>query len=271
MMPDNTLRTAIFGLLAFAVTGAAAAGDIGFEFDKNRFSNPTSLTNDYWGLREGGPISAVYFSDSDDGCEVSQSVWEGTESSLFDEPYDIDVVVVRDREWVDPECSGEYALVEDTLDWYAQDDEGNVWYLGEDTIAWDEEDECLTTEGSWKAGDGAMPGVIMMADPRPGLSYQQEYLEDEAEDRAKVLRLNATVSIDFGEYFGCLMTKEYTPLSPGEVEHKFYCRLSQGGVGLTLVNELKGKTRRVEYVGPALPPGDFPGEFPNPAAPACEE
>jgi hypothetical protein len=61
----------------------------------------------------------------------------------------------------------------------------------------------------------------------------------------------------------CLHTKEYTPLSPGEVEHKFYCRLSQGGVGLTLINELKGKTRRVEYVGTGLPAGTYPSSFPT--------
>ena len=93
----------------------------------------------------------------------------------------------------------------------------------------------------------------------------------EAEDQAKVLRLNANVSIDHEDstYLGCLQAKEYTALAPGEVEHKFYCRLSQGGMGLTLINELKGKTRRVEYVGTDLPEGDFPDDFPTKEA--CTE
>jgi len=111
--------------------------------------------------------------------------------------------------------------------------------------------------------DGAQAGVVILGSPAVGKSYQQEYYEGEAEDRAKVLRLNARVSIEFGEFDGCMKTKEYTPLEPGEVEHKYYCRLSEGGFGLMLVEELKGKTRRVEYVGESLPPGAFPDSFPT--------
>jgi hypothetical protein len=271
-MRRNTVRLALGIWLGVAITGLGWAGEIEFEFDPGAFSDPTSLTNDFWGLRLGGPSSAVFFSESDDGCEVSESVVVGTTGpGFFNEPYDIDTVIIHDREWVDEECTGDYMLVEDTFDWYAEDDAANVWYLGEDTTAWEEDDACLSSAGSWKAGDGAMPGVVMPADPRPGTWYQQEYFEDEAEDRAKILRLNADVSIEFGEYAGCLMTKEYTPLSPGDIEHKFYCRLGEGGFGLMLVNELKGKTRRVEYIGSGLPAGDFPGGFPDPGAPACEE
>jgi hypothetical protein len=263
----------IVGLLAVAVTDAARSGALVFGFDASNFTSPTTLTNDYWGLRLGGPVSAVYFSAADDGCEMSESVVSGTTGSgFFTAPFNIDALVVRDREWLDEDCTGEYILVEDTFDWYAQDDDGNVWYLGEDTTAWDDEANCLTDAGSWKAGDdGAVPGVLMLSHPRPGLSYQQEYYEGEAEDWAKILRLGARVSIDLGDYLGCLMTKEYTPLSPGEIEHKFYCRLSQGGSGLMLVNELKGKTRRVEYIGTTLPEGEFPGEFPVPSDELCRE
>ncbi len=261
------------GLLAAISADVAWSRALEFEFDAGNFTNPTSLTNDYWGLRLAGPISAVYFSAADDGCEVSESVVSGTTGSgFFTIPFDINALVVRDREWMDEECTGDYVLVEDTFDWYAQDDDGNVWYLGEDTTAWDDEANCLTDAGSWKAGDdGAVPGVLMLSKPRPGVSYRQEYYEGEAEDWAKILRLNARVSIDFGGYLGCLMTKEYTPLSPGEIEHKLYCRLSQGGFGLMLVDELKGKTRRVEYIGTALPAGEFPAEFPVPSDEVCGE
>jgi hypothetical protein len=253
------------GCTALTMASVAAAGMLEFEFDKGNFTASTNLSNDFWGLKSGGPTSAVYFSESDDGCEVGESVVTGTTGTgFFSDTYDIDAVVVRDREWVSEECDGSYVLVEDTFDWYAQDDEGRVWYLGEATQAYDDEEDCLTAVGSWKAGeDEAEPGVILLADPSPGVAYQQEYYEGEAEDRARILRLNANVSIDFGDYMDCLHTKEYTPLSPGEVEHKFYCRLSQGGVGLTLINELKGKTRRVEYVGTGLPAGTYPSSFPT--------
>lgn len=267
---DKLAVTALAALLATSAAGAAWGAMLEFDFGAETFSDGTTVDNDYL------PLSvltvAVFFSEADDGCEVSESVYEDTVAAgFFDAPYDgTAAIVIRDREWVDEECTGDYVLVESTADWYAQDDDGKVWYLGEDTTAWDDENDCLTTGGAWKAGDdGAEAGVIMLADPEVGEAYQQEYYEGEAEDRAKVLRLDAPVSIDFGEYEGCLKTKEYTPLSPGEVEHKFYCRLSEGGVGLSLVNELKGKTRRVEYIGTALPAGDFPEDFPT--SEACAE
>ena len=270
------------GLLALAMAGAAWAGVVEFEFDAGDFNDSTTLDNDFWGLRMSSPSSAVFFSESDDGCEVSEAtVVDTTGTGFFDAPYDVDAVVIQDREWVSEECDGDYQLVEDTFDWYAQDDGGNVWYLGEDTTALEELEGggyCLSSAGSWKAGDDvagigivAEPGVIMPADPQPGDAYQQEYYEGEAEDWAKVLRLNATVSIEYddGEFFGCLQTKEYTPLAPGEVEHKYYCRLSQGGVGLTLINELKERTKRVEYVGTGKPTGSY-GTFPA-NTPACPD
>jgi hypothetical protein len=61
---------------------------------------------------------------------------------------------------------------------------------------------------------------------------------------AKVLRLNARVSVPDGDFEDCLETKEWSPLEPGAIEHKFYAR----GVGLVLVEELKGKTVRMELV-----------------------
>ena len=263
----HTKRTALIigGLLATAATGVAWSGELEFDFNSATFSNPTIVDNDYWPL--SSLPSAVYFSVADDGCEMNEVLVSGAIRSGFGPPYDdIDAIVVGDREWVDEECTGDYVLVETTEDWFAQDDDGNVWYFGEDTTALHNENgiDCLSTAGAWEAGeDEAQAGVVILGAPAVGRSYQQEYYEGEAEDRAKVLRLGAPVSIEFGEFDGCMKTKEYTPLSPGEVEHKYYCRLSEGGFGLMLVEELKGKTRRVEYIGESLPPGAFPDSFPT--------
>ena len=77
--------------------------------------------------------------------------------------------------------------VEVTEDWYAQDACGNVWYLGEETKEY-ENGKVVSTKGSWEAGvDGAQPGVIMPASPRPGMRYRQEYYAGHAEDRAEIL------------------------------------------------------------------------------------
>ena len=74
------------------------------------------------------------------------------------------------------------AVVEDTYDWYAQDKDGNLWYLGEDTKEY-EDGKVASTAGSWQAGvDGAEPGLILPAKPSVGMSYRQEYYKGEAED-----------------------------------------------------------------------------------------
>jgi hypothetical protein len=85
---------------------------------------------------------------------------------------------------------------------------------------------------------------LILAEPRPGVCYQQEYYEDSAEDKAKVLRLNAKVSVEYGDFKNCLKTKESTPLEPGNIEHKYYAP----GTGLVLIEELKEKTVRVELI-----------------------
>jgi hypothetical protein len=130
-------------------------------------------------------------------------------------------VVVNDKAWEDGK------LIERTYDWFAQDKEGSVWYFGEDTKEY-ENGKVVSTKGSWEAGvDGAKPGIIMQAHPKVGQTYRQEYYKGEAEDMAKVLRLNDSVAVPYGSFDHVLVTKEWTPLEPGYVEHKYYAR----GVG----------------------------------------
>ena len=75
-----------------------------------------------------------------------------------------------------------------TDDWYAQDAEGNIWYLGEDTTEY-ENGKPVSKSGSFEAGmDGAEPGIILPADPQPGMTYrQEEYYEGEAEDLGEIV------------------------------------------------------------------------------------
>jgi len=115
-------------------------------------------------------------------------------------------------------------FIEVTDDWYAQDDKGNVWYLGEDTKEY-ENGKVSSTKGSWEHGvDGAYAGIIMPARPRPGATYRQEYYKGEAEDRGKVLGVDAKVTVPFGTFANCVKTQETTPLEPGVVEDKYYAR-----------------------------------------------
>jgi hypothetical protein len=141
-------------------------------------------------------------------------------------------IVVEAKEYEEGE------LVEDTDDWYAQDLDGNIWYFGEYSEEF-EDGQVVSTEGSWEAGvDGALPGIIMLADPIVGMWYRQEYYEGEAEDCAQVLSLDETVTVPYGTYDNCLQTAEWNPLEPGIVEHKFYA----AGVGLLRAVAVEGET-----------------------------
>jgi len=125
-------------------------------------------------------------------------------------------------------------LTEDTLDWFAQDKDGNVWYFGEDS------DELVNGRvsslgGSWQAGlNGASPGIVMEANPKVGDFYRQEFLLNTPEDSAGVLDLNQTVTVPAGTFHHCLETAEVTGLELGALEHKFYAK----GVGNVLTVDL---------------------------------
>ena len=113
-------------------------------------------------------------------------------------------------------------LVEDTIDWYAQDKSGNVWYFGENALEYDG-GLVVGLGGSWMAGvDGAKPGIIMKAHPQVGDLYRQEFALGVAEDMAEVLSLNESTTVPAGTFQNCIETKDFSPLEPDIVEHKFY-------------------------------------------------
>src|SRR4051794_4244642 len=142
-------------------------------------------------------------------------------------------VEVRDQVWESD------VLTEDTLDWYAQDDQGNVWYFGELATQL----PAGTQTGSWTAGvNGAQPGYIMEAAPSVGDTYCQENAPGIAQDAAQVLSLNASRSVPFGSYTGnVLQTKDYSLLEPHS-EHKFYAP----GVGMLEAIALNGGSEDIQ-------------------------
>src|SRR5262245_18700617 len=104
--------------------------------------------------------------------------------------------------------------VERTFDWYAQDKHGNVWYMGEDSFEL-EHGRFVKANDSWKAGvNGAKPGIIMPAKPRPGDSYRQEYYPPEALDEARVVSLRGSVQVPYGSFKRALVTSEVSPVEP---------------------------------------------------------
>lgn len=150
----------------------------------------------------------------------------------------VSTVVVRDRVYQDGE------LIEDTADWFAQDIDGNVWYFGEESSEL-EDGEVVSTAGSWEAGvDGAMPGIVMLADPTPGEAYRQEFYEGEAEDLAEVAEVMATVSVPAGDFSDVVVIREWNPLEPAVVEEKHHAP----GIGVVLEVVVEGGEGRVELI-----------------------
>ena len=144
----------------------------------------------------------------------------------------VEVTVVRDRVYEDGN------LIEDTLDWYAQDRQGNVWYFGEQTAEY-ENGEVVSTAGSWEAGiDGAVAGIIMLAEPLAGDEYRQEFYAGEAEDVAAIVAVEGTITVDAGSWAGpdVLVTEEWTPLEPDVRERKTYAR----GFGVVEIRTIEG-------------------------------
>jgi hypothetical protein len=128
-------------------------------------------------------------------------------------------------------------LGERTTDWYAQDASGTVWYFGEDTVELNAKGKVTSREGTWQAGrDGALAGVFMPAHPRVGQSFRQEYFKGHAEDHFQVVTLAASVQTPAASSSQAILTKEWTPLEPGVLDHKLYVR----GIGTVKEQTVKG-------------------------------
>jgi hypothetical protein len=193
----------------------------------------TEIDNPYWPMAPG---SRWIFRETDGKGGVQRV--EVTVTSETKTIMGIEARVVHDVVTEDGQ------LVEDTLDWYAQDAQGNIWYLGEDTKEY-ENGKVKTTAGSWEAGvDGAQPGILVPADPVPGMTYRQEYYAGEAEDVGEVLSTAEKVSVPHGSFQNALMTRDSTPLDPELVEHKFYAL----GVGPVLALAISGGSDREELM-----------------------
>ena len=210
------------------------------DFEGVTFVDPASIPNQYppnqyFPLVPGN--TWTYEGETEDGLEIIV-VTVTDRTRLIEYPVgsgqDIECTVVQDVVTLDG------VVVEDTFDWYAQDQDGNVWYMGE--IAKNYEDgELADVEGSWKAGqDSAKPGIVMFADPDPEQVhvYRQEFALGNAEDMGALeSRDGVVVTIlddNGGELFsfvdGVLVTRDFTPIEPDVYELKYYAP----GIGLVL-------------------------------------
>jgi hypothetical protein len=193
----------------------------------------TQIDNPYWPMAPGSKW--VYRESDIKGSAVRVDV---TVTSRTRQISGIAATVVHDK------VSDHGELIENTFDWYAQDECGNLWYLGENTKEY-ENGKIVSTEGSWEHGvNGAFAGVVVPADPQVGMSYRQEYYAGEAEDVASILSVDEQAQVPFGHFRDVLLTKDFTTLERRVLEYKLYAR----GVGPVLVLGISGGSDREDLI-----------------------
>ena len=217
---------------AAAATGGLPQGSEHVELDPAQFT--TTIDNRYWPMTPG---SRWVYQEVEDGKSqrVVVTVTDRTKTVGG-----VEGRVVRDV--VSDEATGESIEVID--DYYAQDADGNIWYLGEDTTEY-KNGKPQSTAGSFHAGvDGAEAGVALPAEPVQGLTYRQEYYAGEAEDEGEVLRTGEQAESAFGHFNDVLVTRDINPLEPKVVEYKFYAP----NVGPLLTLDVSGASGREELL-----------------------
>lgn len=200
------------------------------------FPSPLTSTNPYFPLIVGYQYS---LEGEEDGEPVALLM------TVLDETRTIDGVmtrVVEEREWEDDE------LVEISWNYFAEAADGTVCYFGED-VDDIEDDVVVGHEGRWCAEDVPdvnRPGIQMPADPRPGMTFQQEFAPGIAEDAAKIVG-SGPVTVPFDSFDETIRFREFSP-SEGKGDYKVF--------GMDIGILVDGPLVLVDFTENAVDPGD---------------
>jgi hypothetical protein len=227
------------------------------EIDPAEFS-PT-ITNPYFPLSTLGP---KVFEGEDTDPDTGETTPTRLESTVLAETIDVGgvtVTVLEEKAYDDGE------LVEVALDYFAQHENGDVYYFGERVDNY-EDGELKDHAGQWLHGeDGATAGIYIGATPSVGVTYEQELAPGIAEDKSEVLAIGEAVTVPAGTFADCVRTRDYTPLEPGVEETKWHCR------GAGLVKEIGADSvNELVSIGasPSPSPSPQPVATPTAAVPA---
>jgi hypothetical protein len=185
------------------------------DFDRNKFSKSTTIDNRWTPLTPGTQF-VTEGGATVDGERIRRRV-VFTVTDLTKVIDGVRSVVVWDRDYNND------VLVEAELAYFAQDDDGNVWQMGQYPEEY--EDGKLVGTPAWIAGlEGAKPGILMRADPRLGTSdYSQGWGPAvEYADRAKVLKMGQKTCVTTGCYEDVLLTQEWDEADPAAKQLKYY-------------------------------------------------
>ena len=177
----------------------------------------TVIDNPFFPLKPG--VTLIYEAQTSEGFEHHEfTVTHNTATILG-----VTCVQIHNPVTIDGQ------LIGDTLDYFAQDKVGTVWFFKDDSVGLS--DGRVVKVDGWTSGvNGASPGIMMEAHPSVGDFYRQDFLLGTAEEVAQVLNLDTTVTVPAGTFQHCVEIEERTGLEPGALEHKFYAP----GVGQVL-------------------------------------
>lgn len=200
-------------VLISASFGLAAAASAGPDQSKAVFSDPTDIDNRYYPLTE---FDRCVLRGKEDGAQVRvvRKPLERTKRFTHNGE-SFRAAVIRDSEFEDGE------LVERTFDYFAQDDRGTVWYLGEDVNDY-EDGKLVGHGGAWLYGkDTDRMGVGMPANPRVGSRWRHEDVPDGPVEKDKVVAILDKATVRGKTYQDVLRVRELNP-PDDEPEFKLY-------------------------------------------------
>ena len=192
-----------------------------------KFINPKAITNKYLPLASL-KMDVLEGTEKGKTLRVERSVKDGSKTFMIG-GQEVQALVMEDREFV----SGE--LEEVTLDYFAQSDEGSVYFLGEDVDNY-KNGKVVAHEGAWLYGkDTVVLGVMMPANPVVGLKFASESVPKITHEKDEIISTSETVTVPAGTYTNCVKVRETN--SDGETEFKYYAP----GVGVIV--EATGKEK----------------------------
>jgi hypothetical protein len=163
------------------------------------FSDPTNVTNP---LHPSSALHSAVMLGQSDGLPFRVEVtllpatkpieWGGQTVQALESQY---VAFVDGR------------IQEVALDWYAQADDGSVWYLGEDVFNY-EDGVVADLNGTWLAGRDGPGAMIMPADPQVGDVYRPENVPGIVFEEVTVRETGQTVDGPSGPVAGAIQVEE---------------------------------------------------------------
>jgi hypothetical protein len=217
------------GLLVPAMAGTPAPS--GYEPVLNPANFVHSITNPYLPFPVGRTLT---YRGIKDGVTQTDVVHVTSKTRVLE---GITAVTVSDV------ATHQGKLLEKTTDWYAQDKQGNVWYLGEQTAAYSPGH--VDHSGSWLAGvhDGE-PGIVMKAHPQIPDAYRQEFLRGQAQDTAWIVNRGGSFKLPFTVVHNVVTSYEFTVLEPTVLDKKIYAP----GLGIVMEEAALGPTETATLV-----------------------